>query len=172
MNRFCPSMLLLSIASLGLGCSPSQDPIMAQHRAKMILAIEPDKAVSLTEAKSILTEESDIVLLGRVGSGELDPFEKGTASFVLSEALADDHGNDDGHDASDCPFCKRRAAEAPIATIELHDEAGKPIAVGADKLLGLKKGQTVVVQGRGIYAADLDTLQVKAGKLFIRSPKK
>lgn len=172
MNRFCPTILLLSIASLGLGCSPIVDPMIASHRQKLILVSEPEKAVSLIEAKSILTKESEIVLLGRIGAGELDPFEKGTASFVLSEALADDHGNDDGHDASDCPFCKRRAAEVPIATIELHDEAGKPIAVGADKLLGLKKGQTVVVQGRGIYVADLDTIQVKASKLFIRSLKK
>ncbi len=171
MNRFHSSMLLVSIASLGMGCSRIEDPMIASHRQKMMLTSEPEQAVSLTEAKSMLSEESDIVLLGRVGSGQLDPFEKGNASFVLSEALADDHGNDDGHDASDCPFCKRRAAEAPIATIELHDEAGKPIAIGADKLLGLKKGQTVVVQGRGIYVTELDTLQVKAGKLFIRLPK-
>ena len=171
MNRVYRSMLLISLASVGLGCSPTEDPMIAQHRHKIILANEPDQAVSLTQAKSMLTEESDIVLLGRVGSGQLDPFEKGSASFVLSEALADDHGDDDGHDASDCPFCKRRAAEAPIATVELQDDNGKPIAVSADKLLGLTKGQTVVVQGRGIYLADVDTLQIKAGKLFIRLPK-
>jgi len=171
MSRVYRSMLLMSLASVGWGCSPTEDPMIAQHRQKIILASEPDQAVSLTQAKSMLTEESDIVLLGRVGSGQLDPFEKGIASFVLSEALADDHGDNDGHDASDCPFCKRRAAEAPIATIELHDDNGKPIAVSADKLLGLTKGQTVVVQGRGIYLADVDTLQIKAGKLFIRLPK-
>ena len=169
MRSFHSLLGFLLVPFLVFGCSPSEDPKVSTFRRNFIIASEPGKSVSLTEAKTMLTEEADIILFGRVGSGKLDPFEKGKASFVLSEAPAGDHENDNEHDASECPFCKRRAAEAPIASIEFLDESGKPIAISADKLLGLKIGQTVVIQGRGIYVPDLDTLQINASKLFVRT---
>jgi hypothetical protein len=154
-------VLILSL----LGCSGAEDFQVTDLRNQLLLQSEP-KGISLTQAKSLLETEAEVVLVGRIGSGKLDPFDKSKASFVLSEAPAD-HG-DKGHDASECPFCKRRAEEAPIANIEMIDKSGKPIALGAEKLLGVHAGQIVVVQGKGTYLADVDTLQISGSKIFIR----
>ena len=152
------------------GCSVGEDPKLAQLRSTLMLKSEPANAISLTEAKNTLAEESDIVLVGKIGSGKLSPFDPAKAAFVLSEAPLK-HEEDEGHDASDCPFCKRRAAEAPIAFVELRNETDKAITVGAEKLLGLKDGQTVVIEGRGVYSTEEDSLQIVANKIFVRPSK-
>lgn len=162
--------ILFAVSCLTAGCSIENSKV-AVLRSQFVVGNEPADAVTLTKAKSLLAEETDIVLVGMIGSGKLDPFEKGKAIFVLSEAPTGEHGDEDGHDSSECPFCKRRAAEAPIATIEFKDSSGNPLATSADKLFGLSKGQVVVVQGRGIYSTELDAIQLTANKLFVRKGK-
>jgi len=159
--------LVLITGLFATSCVKSIDPKVLQLRNELTAKVEPKDSISLTDAKTVLAEEADVVLLGRVGSGDLDPFEKGKAMFVLSEA-PEDHGDGKGHDASECPFCKRKADEAPLAQIEFKDPSGTPIAYGANELFGLRKGQIVVVQGRGRYEKDTDTLVIQGTGIFVR----
>jgi len=133
----------------------------------LLLPNEPLNAISLTDAKKQLETEGQAVLVGRIGSGSLSPFEKGQGVFAISEAPAS-HGDEPSHNASECPFCKRRAEDAPIATIELCDREGAIVPFGADKLLGLESGQTIVVQGRGLYDLETDTIKIKSNGVFVR----
>ena len=164
--KFLTITVLFSTLLLN-SCSEPVDREIATFRKKLLLQSEPANAVSLTEAKTALAEENAVVLVGRIDPGALSPFEKGKATFVLSEA-PDDHGDGKDHDASACPFCRRKSEEAPLAQIDFQDENGKLIPVGADRLLNLKKGQVVVVQGRGHYDKDTDTLIVRGETLFVR----
>jgi len=149
-----------------MGCVPAIDSTISENRNRIVSEVEPKDPMTLTEAKTALAEEADVVLIGRLGTGGLDPFDKKKAIFVLSEAPKD-HGDGKSHDASECPFCKRRAEEAPLAQIEFQDPAGKTIDRGAEELFGLKPGQVVVVEGRGLYDSELDTLMITGKKLYI-----
>ncbi len=164
---FTVASLVLITGLFTNGCGKTIDPKVLQLRNALTAKVEPKDSISLTDAKTILAEEADVVLLGRVGSGDLDPFEKGKAMFVLSEA-PEDHGDGKGHDGSECPFCKRKADEAPLAQIEFKDPSGTPIAYAANELFGLRKGQIVVVQGRGRYEKDTDTLVIQGKGIFVR----
>jgi hypothetical protein len=160
------AFLLFIIPAIG-GCGKSIDPQIAVLRSKILVAQEPSSAITLTEAKDLLTEENDVVLIGKIGSGALDPFEKGKAIFVLSEA-PEDHGKDASHDASECPFCRRKAELAPIAQIEFQNPSGATLPFSVPELLGLKNGQIVVVHGKGKYDKESDMLLIQADQLFVK----
>jgi len=166
-SKFSKITILL-FSSLLSGCSKPIDREIVEFREKLLLQLEPANAVSLTEAKTTLVEEGHVVLVGRIGSGALSPFEKGIATLILSEA-PEDHGDGKNHDASECPFCRRKAEEAPLAQIEFQQESGKAIPVGADTLFDIKQGQVVVVLGRGHYDKDTDTLMIRGTSLFVRN---
>jgi hypothetical protein len=149
------------------GCFSLEDPKVVALRKQIVLSSEPANAITLTDAKGLLETEQQVVLVGKVGSGSLNPFENGKSIFAMSEAPAD-HGEDPSHNASECPFCKRRAAEAPIATVELCDANGSPFSYGADQLLNLKAGQTVVVEGNALFMPDTDMIRMKSQRIFVR----
>jgi len=165
--KFLKITILLFISMLS-GCSKPIDREIVEFRKSFLLQSEPANAVSLTEAKAALVDEGDVVLVGLIGSGSLSPFEKGMATLVLSEA-PEDHGDGKNHVASECPFCRRKADEAPLAQIEFQEENGKTIRVGADTLFDIKQGQVVVVRGRGQYDKDTDTLMIRGTSLFVRN---
>ncbi len=87
----------------------------------------------------------EVALVGRISAGELEPWEPGKASFIISELPSDGHGQ--GHDADNCPFCKRRAAGLPTTVVRFVDEQQQTIAIDAQQLLGVKKDQHVIVHG-------------------------
>ena len=82
-----------------------------------ILEVEPDGAVTPTEAKESHASAGPIVLIGRVDAGEFDPFEAGKATFVLSEAPDDEHAGGDPNHVDNCPFCQRKLKNAPKAVV-------------------------------------------------------
>jgi hypothetical protein len=150
------------------GCAERVDPKIEEWKNKLVMQQEPDNPVTPTKAKDLLAEENDVVLIGKVGAGKLDPFEKGKAVVVLSEA-PEDHGDSANHDASECPFCKRRLEEAPIAQVDFCDSNGSVIPYGLQQVVGIKVGQIVIVKGRGHYDKESDMLFVKADSLFVKS---
>ena len=166
-GKFLKIIILLFSLLLG-GCSKPIDREIVEFRKTLLLQSEPANAVSLTEAKSALVDEGDVVLVGRIGLGALSAFEKGMATLVLSEA-PEDHGDGKNHDASECPFCRRKSEEAPLAHVEFQHENGKTIPIGADNLFDIKQGQVVVVLGRGQYDKDTDTLMIRGTSLFVRN---
>jgi hypothetical protein len=104
-------------------------------------------------------------LVGTIGAGDDDPFEKNQAAFFLSELPDHDHA---GHDAANCPFCKHRAAETPRVIVQFVDDAGQVLPIDSRQLLGVEKGQVVVVRGQGQLNDTLDLLVVTASGIHIR----
>jgi hypothetical protein len=113
------------------------------------------------------TSRPKVTLVGRVHAGDLDPWEPGKASFMISELPPDGHG--EGHDSDNCPFCKRRLAKAPTGVVKFITDDGQTISVDSRALFGLEKGQTVVVTGT-LLAGEFNSIILLADKLHVRAP--
>ena len=166
----------LAIAiSGGAGTVVRADADVAAIRGRLVLAEEPAGAVSLAAAKGTLTTEPrPVVIVGRIGAKGIDPFLADKASFSLLEIPADDHAAQPGHKPDDCPFCKKRAANSPIAAVRFLGPDGKEIPVDARKLFGVQAGQDVVIRGTGVYDPKLPVqiLQITADGIHVRPAKK
>lgn len=175
MPRFAIIGLALGAAACTLGAAVAVDTDPAALRGRLVLAEEPAGAISLADAKTKLTTEPQpVVVAGRIGAKGIDPFLAGKASFSLLEIPADGHGADPGHKADDCPFCKKRAANSPIAAVRFLDADGKEIPIDARELFGVKAGQDVVIRGTGVYDPKLPVqiLQITADGIHVRKPAK
>jgi hypothetical protein len=131
--------------------------------------------VSLAQARGKLgLEPKPIVIAGRIGGKGTEPFLDGKASFSLLEIPADDHASKPGHDADNCPFCKKRQANATMAAVQFLGADGKPIPVDARKLFGVEKDQDVVIRGTGVFNSKLGVpiIQVTADGIFVREKAK
>jgi hypothetical protein len=143
-------------------------------RESLVLAEEPAGAVSLAAARGTLgLEPKPVVVAGRIGGKGMEPFLEGKASFSLLEIPEDDHAEKPGHNADDCPFCKKRQANATMAAVQFLGPDGKAIPVDARKLFGVDKGQDVVIRGTGVFDAKLGVpiIQVTADAIFVRPRK-
>jgi hypothetical protein len=113
------------------------------------------------------TSRPKVTLVGRVHAGDLDPWEPGKASFMISELPPDGHG--EGHDSDNCPFCKRRLAKAPTGVVKFVADDGQTVPVDSRALFGLEKGQTVIVSGT-LVAGEFNSIILLADKLHVRKP--
>jgi hypothetical protein len=170
--RRATNVLLVAIAGSHLcllaGCGGALDPRVAAERKRLVLAEEPAGATSIADAQKNLAAQPEVTLVGQIGAADHDPFEPHRATFVLSEAPIDGHGHGARHDADNCPFCRRRAAEARLAVVQFVDERGEVLKTDVPTLLGVEPGQVVVVQGHGELNEKLDLLVVTAGGIHIR----
>jgi hypothetical protein len=153
------SLLLL------VGCS-AEDPQIVALRQGLLMVAEPAAATTIAEAKAAAADKRDVLFIARVAEDEHAAFAPGKASFLVTEILPDKHGSGC---KDDCPFCARKAAEAPKAAVQFIDESGEPLAVDSRKLLGVRPGDTVIVQGKGEIVPELDMLQVMGERIFVRS---
>jgi len=147
----------------------------ATVRGQLVLPAEPEGAVTPTAAKEKLTKEPQpIVLAGRVGARGMEPFLDNRASFVLVEIPADDHDKKPGHDNDNCPFCKKRQANAPMIAVQFVGADGKVIPVDARKLFGIQKGSEIVVRGQGVFDPKLaiPVIQLTADGMYVRPSTK
>lgn len=147
---------------------------VAAMRGSMLLAEEPAGAVSIAAAKAKLTATPQpVVVAGRIGGKGTSPFGKNEATFSMLEIPTDDHAAKPGHKPDDCPFCKKRTANSPIAAVSFAGADGKVVAVDAQKLLGVAEGQDVVVRGQGFFDPKLGipVIQINADGLYIRGAK-
>jgi hypothetical protein len=165
-------MLLLAVVAGWFGslagCGGAADARIAAERKRLVLAEEPQGATSIADARKNLIVRPEVTLVGLIGAADQEAFQKGSASFVLSELPADGHHHGAGHHADNCPFCRHRAKETPLALVQLVDEQGEILKTDAPTLLGLEAGQMVVVRGRGQWNDKLELLVVKAGGVHIR----
>lgn len=172
MFRHGCAVLITLVACYGATVRAEID--VAAVRGGLVLADEPAGAVSLATAKSKLTTEPrPVVVVGRIGAKGIDPFLADKASFSLVE-IPDDHAAQPGHKPDDCPFCKKRAANAPIAAVRFLGPDGKEIPVDARKLFGVAAGQDVVIRGVGVFDPKLPVqiLQITADGIHVRKPAK
>jgi hypothetical protein len=172
MPRRLPLVLLLAFAPAFASFPASAldlDP--AAVRRQFMLPAEPAGALTPTAAKQKLgATPQAVVVAGRIGARGMEPFLDGKASFVLVEIPADDHARKPGHDTDNCPFCKKKTANAPMVAVQFLGADGKPIPIDARKLFGVAKGADVVVQGTGVYDAKLaiPIIQLTADGLHVR----
>lgn len=127
-------------------------------------AAEPT-APAVDGSASVLPAGSEVVVVGRIFAGDMQPFEAGKAAFVLTELPEEGHGA--GHDPDTCPFCKRRAAKQPSAIVRFLDESGQPIPLDARKLLGLNPKDVVVIRGTAT-PGQMNTILIDASELSVR----
>jgi hypothetical protein len=173
-TRVVVRVAMVVLVSVGTGRACLADVDVAAVRGSVLLAEEPAGAVSITDAKAKLTPTPQpIVVAGRIGGRGTSPFGKNEASFSMLEIPTDDHAAKPGHKPDDCPFCKKRAANSPIAAVSFAGGDGKVMPVDAQKLLGVAEGQDVVVRGQGFFDPKLGipVIQINADGLFIRKAK-
>ena len=144
----------------------------AAVRGQLVLPAEPACAITPTAAKEKLTKEPQpIVIAGRIGArGGMEPFLENKASFVLVEIPADDHAKKPGHDNDNCPFCKKKNANAPMVAVQFLGADGKAIPIDSRKLFGLDKGADVVVRGTALFDPKLaiQVIQFTADGIYVR----
>lgn len=103
-------------------------------------------------------------VIGRIHAGDFEPWETGQAAFLISEVPDEGHGK--GHDVDNCPFCKRKAAQAPKGMVRFLDAEGQPIPIDARKLFGVEKNDIVVIYG-AVAVGELNTLMIDASGLHV-----
>jgi hypothetical protein len=162
-----PRLLAVGLtALLCLGCGESIDPEILAARQKVLLATPPPAPQSIAAAKEAAESATPVTLIGRIDAGDFDPFDKQVAAFVLSE-VPTAHEQSEGHDADNCPFCKRRAANAPKAHVTMVDDTGTAIKHAAPTLLGVRQGSQVIVQGTGSWNPELNVLEFQATSIYL-----
>ena len=173
-TRVVVRVAMLALVSVGMVRACLADVDVAAVRGRVLLAEEPAGAVSIADAKAKLTPTPQpVVVAGRIGGRGTSPFGKNEATFSMLEIPTDDHAAKPGHKPDDCPFCKKRAANSPIAAVSFAGGDGKVMPVDAQKLLGVAEGQDVVVRGQGFFDPKLGipVIQINADGLFLRKVK-
>lgn len=170
---FCAAMVVVFVTSKR---SPTPPPTADSNA--YVLQTRPEQAMSLTDVAAKLRELDvpaddatdapvTVTLVGRIAASDVDPFESGRATFLLSEAPSDDHATDDPDHADNCPFCKRRAKSAPTALVQIIDqESGDIVAQDARSLVGLDFGKRVTLTGTATFNADVNMITVQTGGIF------
>jgi hypothetical protein len=168
MNTPARRVAALALMAGGLlGCHQSEDPQLVSHRARLLLDSEPAGATSIADARQNLEMNSDVVVVGRVAFRDDEPFVDGKAAFFITELLPEGH-NHGSADHDDCPFCKWRTAQAPVAAIQFLDETGELLPHDARGLFRLSKGEVVVVRGQAKLEQELDALTISATGVHVR----
>lgn len=177
MTRRLLACLCLLVAGLSgfLPCPANEAMTAVGARERFVLPQEPAGATSIADAKASLEKAPDVarpvLVVGQIGAREHDPFLEGKASFIMIDIVDDGHAKKPGHDADNCPFCKKRRAKLPLAAVEFVDESGKVVPIDSRELFGLQKGREVVVRGTATYNTKLPVpvLQVTADGIHVRA---
>ncbi len=158
-------LVLFCLLSLFGGCGVQEPAQWQGWRDQFVLKDKPEGSISISEA--ILKSPNDeMFVIAQVGSGKGDTFDNKVTSFLISEAPDKDHMGKPGHD-EDCPFCKLRLANAPTVTVGFESSQGKAIPADARKLFGIKKGDVVVIKGKGAYEESTKMLTINATGLHV-----
>ncbi len=160
-------LILLCLVLLFSGCGVREPSQWQEWRNQFALKDHPEGTISISEA-ILKPQDEEIFVLAQVGSGKGDTFDNKFATFLISEAPDKDHMGKVGHD-DDCPFCKMRLANAPTVSVGFESPPGKVIPVDARRLFGIKKGDVVVVKGKGTYEESTKMLTLNATGLHIVS---
>ena len=165
---FALGCTLLAAFVCATGCA-KEDPRMQSLREQFVLTAAPQDPSTIADATINVSENPRVEFVGQIAASEFEAFTPGQAAFLVTEILSDDHGHGSDHDADNCPFCKRRAANAPKAAVEFVDANGETIDVDARELFGVNPGDTVVIRGTGELIPKLEMLFVKADGVYLRA---
>jgi hypothetical protein len=165
------SWLLPFLGIVAMGCGSQQVATYSgplSNGNQYILETEPAGALTPTDIKESGDQTALMVLAGRIDAGDIEPFQTGAASFIMSQLPDQSHAGGDPTHADNCPFCKRKLKNAPKAVVRIVDDSGSVLPVDARQLLGVSKGDVVVVQGLATYLEPVNTVQIDAQSIFIR----
>lgn len=162
-----PCALIVSLAAMvTVGCPSVAELDSTTSRVQWLSAEPIDEAGSIADAVEIITGGGDIVSLrGRIGVGDVPAFEPERAAFLMSEII-DDPNAGSGHDASTCPFCKRKLERAPKAYVVLVKEDGSDVPRRADELLSLDRDEIVQVRGKATFDETINTIKIEADAIY------
>lgn len=169
------SLTIIGVAGCeaDLAGSASQSPAIDSELVNEVVGNDPiAEAGTLVEAKEALTmappglEPESIQFRGRIGGTDLPAFANDEATFLVTE-IVEDPNAEDGHDASTCPFCKRAIENAPKGAVTIVDGKGEPIAASAESVFGLSEGDIVQVSGSAEYIEGINTIRIRADRLYV-----
>lgn len=162
--------ITLSVTAVLAGCSSPIDELAL--RAKSELSMEKSDAQGMSIEEVIAKSKEDGVapdavhwIRAKVGSGKGDTFDAKSSEFLVSEIPKGEHASDASHDPENCPFCRAREAKAPTVVVRLVGKDGNPFPSSAEKLLSLKRGQHVMLQGKVKLDEELNYVNIVADGL-------
>ncbi|EMI57182.1 signal peptide-domain containing protein [Rhodopirellula sallentina SM41] len=171
------SVLTTAIVLPGCGSDSGETASVAEVQSDLLLADKPESAISLTEvaeafapsedSEEVSVASQEVTLTGRIDAGDFQAFQDDQATFMLSELPADGHGADDPDHEDNCPFCKRRAANAPKAIVNMVDEAGAILPTDARKLLGVSEGDRIVAVGMATFDDTVNTITLQCRGVYV-----
>lgn len=166
--------MFLGVFVFAAGCNNS--PVVQESNTKggsgssqYLADVEPEGALPVGKARESVKDDQAVTLVGVIG-GSSEPFVDGLAAFTIVDAKVPYCSADEG-----CPTpwdycCTQDQVKGNIATVKIVDDAGKPVASDARKMLNVKELSTVVVQGTA-RRDDQGNLTVAASKVFVRPSK-
>lgn len=176
--------VVVALVSAAGGClTSSVEPTAAPitPAGQFLLTAEPAEARSVVDVRASLAESdapAEVVVVGRVGGLSQTTWDPDRAAFMmadlsLQEADAADgaqHESAPSHDADSCPFCraKKKKELAGLALVQMVDADDQIPAVDAQRLLGLREGDTIVATGQA-HIDNLGALVVRSRGIFVRS---
>lgn len=119
-------------------------PEASELRRQVLRNEKPIQILSLAEAQAAYAEGLQVAVVGRIFSTLGSAFDRQGAAFHVIELPKPGH---DHENPGDCPFCKRDLENATTAIVQVVDEQGQLLPAAADRLLGLKPNQDLVVEG-------------------------
>lgn len=161
------SLVLAGTVLTGCNTSPVLSPEYQAARKQYLLDQPPADPVLIADARK-QEPKSSMVIVGKLGVAGQATFEKGEATFAVTDAhptLAS-HKHGEGQDESDCPFCKRSQGER-LAIVQFVDPDGNVVKLDAETLLGAKEGDEVTVHGTG-EVNSLDVLVINADGVYVK----
>lgn len=171
------SLLALSVITC-LGCgtqsapstpTTSVRPAPAAEGRQYLLDAEPEGTESILHVRDESKDGDNVVLVGRIG-GDVNPWVEGRAAFSLVDLSAKACSDIPG-DSCPTPWdycCETDKLAKGKTLIKFVDGDGKPVAMDARQLLGVKELDTLVVQGTA-QRDESGNLSILASKVFVRA---
>lgn len=160
---------------------------VSAYRTTLLINKEPADAKTVIEVRDTLRgsgeegaapSKGEVTVVGVIGSmpnpytaeaAPAFPWVENLAAFSLVDpstiAKFEGHQHAEGEE---CMFCagKARKLVDTVAQVRFRDVKGQPLVARADKLLGLREGDTVVVVGTG--SIELGSLVIDAQKVYVK----
>jgi hypothetical protein len=170
-------VISLTVVVVAAGCnqavSPSGSPAAShgdEGKSQYLLTQEPAGAKGVKEVRKDAKDADEVVVVGRIG-GSVKPFVEGRVAFtIVDPSVPTCSERPDDPCATPWDYCCEPKEVLIPATVlvKLVDKDGKAIPVDAEKFLGLKPLQTIVVQGRAKRDADGGSTSIVATGFYVR----
>ena len=162
---------------LAAGCTQQGNPSGsaadkhgANEKGQYLLTQEPAGAKGVKDVRKEAKDGDEVVVVGRIG-GSVKPFVEGRVAFTMvdpSIKACSERAEDPCETPWDfCCEAKEDLAQATIL-VKLVDKEGKPVPEDAQKFLGLKPLQTLIVRGRAKRDAEGGSTAILADGLYVR----